>query len=55
MTKNREKPHKKDDSFAAVAKRLECDPDLVTFDVKLKKIARPAAKPGAVSRRKQVV
>jgi hypothetical protein len=31
------------DDFKSVAKRLGCDPDLATFDAKLKKIAK--AKP----------
>jgi hypothetical protein len=37
------KPIRSKDSFEAVAKRLECDPDLKKFDAKLKKIAK--AKP----------
>lgn len=37
----RRKPHK--DDFEAVARRLECDPDLKKFDVQLRKIAK--AKP----------
>jgi hypothetical protein len=36
----------KDDSFEAVAKRLDCDPDLKAFDKKLGKIAK--AKPKQV-------
>ncbi len=28
------------DSFESVAKRLECDPNLATFDAKLRKIAK---------------
>jgi hypothetical protein len=35
------------DSFAAVAKRLECDPDLKKFDAKLKKIAKANPKKAA--------
>ena len=31
---------KHDDSFESVARRLECDPDLKKFDVKLGKIAK---------------
>ena len=42
-TKTKAKP--KDDSFAAVAARLECDPDLEKFDKKLGKIAKAKAKP----------
>jgi len=39
---------KRDDSFASVAARLECDPDLKKFDAKLAKIAK--AKSPAKSR-----
>lgn len=31
---------KPQDSFEAVAKRLECDPNMAAFDAKLGKIAR---------------
>jgi hypothetical protein len=41
-TPEKKKP-KKDDSFAAVAKRLECDDDKDRFEAKLGKLAK--AKP----------
>ena len=45
--KKKPKPDPNKDSFAAVAARLECDPDLKKFDKKLGKIAK--AKPKARS------
>jgi hypothetical protein len=38
------KKSKRDDSFEAVAKRLECDPDLKKFDDRLRKIAKAKTK-----------
>jgi hypothetical protein len=35
---------KSKDSFEAVAKRLECDPDMAAFDKKLGKIAKAKTK-----------
>jgi hypothetical protein len=35
---------KSPDDFASVAARLGCDPNLATFDAKLKKIAKGAKK-----------
>jgi hypothetical protein len=42
-TKTRPRKRPRDDSFEAVAKRLECDPDMDKFLKKMGKIAR--AKP----------
>jgi len=43
---------KSQDSFEAVAKRLECDPDMAAFDKKLAKIATAKVSQGGKVRGK---
>jgi len=45
MAKTRKKPQKPTDSFEAVAKRLECDPNMATFDAKLKNVVSKTKSP----------
>ena len=50
MPKEKSKKPETGDDFVAVARRLECDPDMDKFDAKLRKIAKATAPKAPIKR-----